>query len=153
MKRQKIQKLRNSFTSCQVRIRRLMSHLEHELDNLHRELIDLDGNSACTATRTAKLNKVVSAVCESFGLAESVIFSRRGMRSHSDARLAAYYISDKTLPNASWKELGEFYGKDHTAIIAGVRRCAELLSMDADYRTKVDRAIAFLNGGEIKIAA
>jgi chromosomal replication initiator protein len=104
--------------------------------------------SIVSETSGPKIEDIIRAVCKHYGVAKIDLLSARRTMNVVRPRQVGYYLS-KTLTKHSLPEIGRrFGGKDHTSILAGVRRITCLRTTDAQIDSDV-REIASALGGFI----
>ncbi len=81
--------------------------------------------------------QITEAVCEVFDVSKSELMSSRRDQRACIPRMAAYKIC-RDITGWSYPRIGRHFGRDHTSVISGVRRCASI--KDPDFHDKIDRA-------------
>lgn len=93
-----------------------------------------------------KIEDIIRAVCKHFGIAKIDLLSARRTMNVVRPRQIGYYLA-KTFTKHSLPEIGRrFGGKDHTSILAGVRRIGALRTTDAQLDSDVCEIASALGG-------
>lgn len=86
-----------------------------------------------TPTRAAgwrpEVDRIVMAVAELFGLRAADILALGRSKSIAEARLVAYYVA-RHCTRLSYPELGRALLRDHSSVVAGVKRMTSLRERD-----------------------
>lgn len=80
-------------------------------------------------------------VAETFGFKINDLIGPVRRRDVCVARFAAFHLIREVRPDTSLPECGRVLGgRDHTTVLHGLDRCAELIASDESYRNKVATA-------------
>lgn len=93
----------------------------------------------CSTEAPARLTLtyILASCCAAFEVPVSDVKSERKTRHLLRARFAYFYLARHLTPK-SFPEIGKFLGgRDHTTSIHGMRRCEQIMEVDADYRMAV----------------
>jgi hypothetical protein len=83
-------------------------------------------------------SKIIDAVSAHFAVPRMDLISARRDKYLSEARFAAYHLCREMTP-FSYPQIGRAFRRDHTTVMNGIKRAAELMS-DADFAKRVERA-------------
>ncbi len=93
------------------------------------------------------VSAINSVVSSTFGIAETMLLSKRRTQDVAMARQVAMYLA-RTLTSMSLKTIGaEYGGRDHSTVIHAVNVVRDQLKADPDLKLRVDQAISALYGG------
>jgi hypothetical protein len=93
-----------------------------------------------------RIEEIIRAVTLEFSVTKNDLLSRRKAPRVAVPRMAGYYLA-KQLTGRSLPEIGRrFGGRDHTSILAGIRRIALLRENDAALDTHIRNVVAALGG-------
>ena len=101
------------------------------------------------------MDKVDWSVAKSAGISVQKLHSRRRSSDVTIPRFLAMYLMSVHCPNRSLVEIGRHFhtasegdAMDHTSIMHGIKRAAELLVKDPDFAAAHERAVVILEGLE-----
>ena len=94
------------------------------------------------------MDKVDWAVAQAWGISVQTLHSNRRSRSVAIPRFLAMYLMARYCSHRSLMEIGRFFGMDHTSIMHGNKRAAELLIEDPDFAAAHEQAVLILEGME-----
>lgn len=92
-----------------------------------------------TINKRLNSNEILESVSKFFDIPVDVIVGKRRNARIAEARMAAAYLlrKDRYL-NLGLKHIGSILGgKDHTTIMHSVKRTAELIQIEEDFRDKI----------------
>lgn len=92
-----------------------------------------------TISKRLNSNEILESVSKFFDIPVDVIVGKRRNARIAEARMAAAYLlrKDRYL-NLGLKHIGSILGgKDHTTIMHSVKRTAELIEIEEDFRDKI----------------
>lgn len=92
-----------------------------------------------TISKRLNSNEILKSVSKFFDIPVDVIVGKRRNARIAEARMAAAYLlrKDRYL-NLGLKHIGSILGgKDHTTIMHSVKRTAELIQIEEDFRDKI----------------
>lgn len=84
--------------------------------------------------------QVLRAVMDVFVVSLQELTGRSQVHRICEARFAASYVLREGL-RLAWEDVADLFGRNHASVIAGVRRCRELMEQDARYRAKVEALV------------
>ena len=88
---------------------------------------------------------VLAAVAEAAGTGAAHLLGPRQTRALARPRQLTMYLLRQHCVGASLPAIGHFMGRDHTTVLYGCRRAAELLARDAEFRDLHARALERLS--------
>jgi hypothetical protein len=100
------------------------------LPNLKAIQAALDGRydeARAMTPKAVRIADILYAVVDHFGVSKRTILSARRSRSISRPRQVAMFLA-KELTYLSLPQIGRQFGKDHTTVIHGARKIAELVA-------------------------
>ncbi|MBR5970952.1 MAG: chromosomal replication initiator protein DnaA [Lachnospiraceae bacterium] len=98
------------------------------------------------ADRIITYQRVIDTVCEHFSVSQEELLSQKRSAEIVLPRQLAMFLCRKHVPNNSYKEIGSSLGgKDHTTVMNGEKRVAELLKTDAEVQRTMDVLLKKLN--------
>ena len=84
---------------------------------------------------------VLAAVAEASGTSAGHLLGPGQARALARPRQLTMYLLRRHCAGASLPAIGHFMGRDHTTVLYGCRRAAELLARDAGFRDLHERAL------------
>lgn len=114
---------------------RSASELEEARQLLRRAIFLLD---ECGA-QNHLFDRVVDAVCQSYGIERNVLLGRRRYEGLAQARQVAMYLCSKyNAPSeAGITEVAEYFSRDRTTVLWAVKTVEGLLSYDKKFKARV----------------
>lgn len=92
---------------------------------------------------------VAEFVAKRHGLTFDDLYSQRRTRHYARARQIAMYAIRRLCPHMSYPGIGRLLGwRDHTTVIHGVRKIAELMALDYEIAESVRDTLAFFRTGD-----
>ena len=85
-----------------------------------------------------KLNDLLRQVCEEAEITIEQMQSKSKNREISDIRAAFFRMAKETYPNASLCLIGEFVNRNHSTVIAGIKRTKDVLETGNVYWSMLD---------------
>ncbi|MBQ7502350.1 chromosomal replication initiator protein DnaA [bacterium] len=119
--------LTKAITYCNVR------KVEFSLPNVKTALQDLLENSSKNKIDADKIKKTV---CEYFNITEEEIVGKRKEQRIAKPRQIAMYLCRKLIPEMSYPDIGEYFGRDHSTAIHAYNKVEENLN-DSYYQTSL----------------
>lgn len=92
------------------------------------------------------LRPLYFAACEAYGIPPDRLFAPSRLAVLARARFAFYRLA-RRYTNHSLAALGRMVGRDHTTIIAGLKR-AHVLMRNRDWRAKFEHAVRIVEAGK-----
>lgn len=97
------------------------------------------------------MEKIVEIICIANGLTKEELLSRNQCEYTADARFQVYALCRQVLRKENTlQKIGHYFGRNHSTIIHGLRRHADLYEQDRYYRNCYNDAIRlyedWLNG-------
>lgn len=84
-----------------------------------------------------QIKTIIGVVAEHYGISASDIISSRRTANVVRPRQVAMYLA-KTLTLRSLPEIGRLFDRDHTTVIASIRRIQSIMDADEDFRAVVN---------------
>jgi chromosomal replication initiator protein len=84
-----------------------------------------------------QIKTIIGVVAEHYRISTSDIISSRRAANVVRPRQVAMYLA-KTLTLRSLPEIGRRFGRDHTTVIASIRRIQNIMDADEDFRAVVN---------------
>jgi len=102
----------------------------------------------CAATgRRESARQIIDAVSDVWGVSVVELHSNGKIQRVGRPRFACFLLLRSRLQFSSPKIGRILGGRDHSTVLAGIRRARWLYEHDADWRAKFDAAVAALDGG------
>ncbi len=89
------------------------------------------------ASPTATAESILKATCEAFGVSVRDVRGRRRTARIAQPRKVAMFLA-RTLTAASYPELGAFFGRDHTTVIAAVQSIERDMDRTPALRARIE---------------
>ena len=90
------------------------------------------------------MSSVLAAVAEASGTGAAHLLGPGQSRALARPRQLTMYLLRQHCVGASLPAIGHFMGRDHTTVLYGCRRAAELLARDTGFRELHERALSRL---------
>jgi chromosomal replication initiation ATPase DnaA len=85
-----------------------------------------------------KLNNLLTQVCEETEITVEELQSKSKQRGLADIRAAFFRMAKEAYPDASLCLIGEFVNRDHSTVIAGIKRTKDVLETGNVYWSIAD---------------
>lgn len=93
--------------------------------------------------RLKRFARVVRCVSKVTGVAALDIIQGRPTRNQADARMMAWYLIRLEMPEATVREIGHAFEKDHTTVSAAVGKAKTKTISDEEFRVNLAAARSF----------
>ena len=84
----------------------------------------------------SNLDKIIQVVTEFTGVTIEKMTSNARAYYISDSRFIMWYLLRK-FTKMTLMDIGVMFNRDHTSVMYGVNRCADLIKTEKDFRSKV----------------
>jgi chromosomal replication initiator protein len=108
----------------------------------------LDGLYPVHRPTAPDIEQIKSAACAEFGVSGQELVSAARAAKLSQSRQLAMYLA-RELTDASLPAIGRaFGGRDHSTVLHALRRAAQRIESDADYRARLERLRSVLTAAD-----
>lgn len=131
-----------------------ISELRDELTTLRKEFEEardtanevIRGLQPVESDLPVTMARIAQVVCQEFGVTMSELRSTRRQRKYARPRQVAYWLADY-FTSHSLMTIGDYMRRDHTTVMYGIRKVAQLRSGDERFRAMTDALVEKIKSG------
>lgn len=92
-----------------------------------------------------RINAILSAVCNEFGIELEAFYNGRKFRSYADARAIAAHILFDRIANITVYDIAEIFNKSRSTVIHMMNRCNNLMQSNEQFTSRYNAIVLKIN--------
>ena len=138
-----------------------ITELKKQLSQAHNDIVDRNNKIAHLRRRVDELRvqlgqnvgsvppevlRRIALVCSKYSVSQEDLLGYSRLAAYSGPRQILFYLMKQIGPKYTWTKIGQITKRDHTTIMHGVRRLAELRANDPAFDAEISALESELMG-------